>query len=101
MQSDMEGPVNIGSSEYVTVAELVDAVARVAGKKVAVRYIPGPVGVQSRNFSNARVYSLGWRARFSLEDGIGRTYPWITEQVRAARAEAHSAAPAPVETAVG
>jgi nucleoside-diphosphate-sugar epimerase len=101
MQSDMEGPVNIGSPEYVTVAELVDAVARVAGKKVAVRYIPGPVGVQSRNFSNARVYSLGWRARFSLEDGIGRTYPWITEQVRAARAEARSAAPAPVETAVG
>jgi hypothetical protein len=45
------------------------------------------VGVRSRNFSNARVYSLGWQARFSLEAGIGRTYPWVAEQVRRGRAE--------------
>ena len=93
MQSDpsagsgqrLEGPVNIGSPEYVTVKELVDTVAEVAGKRIKVQCVPGPVGVQSRNFSNARIYSLGWRARFSLKEGIGRTYPWIEAQVRAAR----------------
>jgi GDP-D-mannose 3', 5'-epimerase len=87
MQSGIEGPVNIGSPEYVTVAQLVDVVSRVARKQVLVRYVSGPVGVRSRNFSNARVYSLGWRPRFSLEDGIGRTYPWVAEQVRRHRAE--------------
>jgi GDP-D-mannose 3', 5'-epimerase len=86
VQSDLGVPVNIGSPEYVTVAQLVDVVARVAGKRVAVRYVPGPVGVRSRNFSNAQVYSLGWRPRFSLEAGIGCTYPWVAEQVRRIRA---------------
>jgi GDP-D-mannose 3',5'-epimerase len=91
VQSDLEVPVNIGSPEYVTVAQLVDVVARVAGKRVAVRYVPGPVGVRSRNFSNARVYSLGWRPRFSLEAGIGCTYPWVAEQVRRNKAAQHPA----------
>jgi len=57
----------------------------VAGKRINVRHVEGPVGVQSRNFSNARIYSLGWRAKYYLKDGIARTYPWIEEQVRAAR----------------
>jgi nucleoside-diphosphate-sugar epimerase len=96
MQSGLEGPVNIGSPEYVTVAQLVDVVSRVARKQVLVRYVSGPVGVRSRNFSNARVYSLGWRPRFSLEDGIGRTYPWVAEQVRRHRAENR---PAPARVA--
>jgi nucleoside-diphosphate-sugar epimerase len=90
MQSDLEEPVNIGSPEYVTVAQLVDVVARVAQKRVAAHYVAGPVGVRSRNFSNERVYSLGWRPRFSLEAGIGRTYPWIADQVRHHRAEQRS-----------
>jgi len=41
------------------------------------------VGVQSRNFSNERIYSVGWRSRFSLKDGIARTYPWVQAQVEA------------------
>jgi GDP-D-mannose 3',5'-epimerase len=101
MQSDLEGPVNIGSPEYVTVGELVDVIARVAGKRVAAHYVSGPVGVRSRNFSNARVDSLGWRARFSLEAGIGRTYPWIAEQVRRHRDEERSPPSAPARTAAG
>ena len=39
------------------------------------------VGVQSRNFSNARMYSIGWEAKVFLEEGIGLTYPWIEAQV--------------------
>ena len=82
MRSELEGPVNIGSPEYVTVRQLVDTVMAVAGKELHVNYVEGPVGVRSRNFSNARIESTGWRARYSLEEGIARTYPWIEEQVR-------------------
>ena len=85
MQSDLEGPANIGSPEYVSVDELIATVCEVAGKKVTNRYIDGPVGVQSRNFSNARIESVGWSSKFSLRAGIERTYPWIEEQVRASR----------------
>ena len=86
MQSDLEGPVNIGSSERVSVKELVDTVAEVAGKKIKIKYVPGPVGVKARNFSKSRIYSLGWRAKFSLKEGIARTYPWIEQQVLKAAA---------------
>jgi nucleoside-diphosphate-sugar epimerase len=84
-QSSLREPTNIGSSEYVSVADLVSTVAQAAGKDIRVRYIEGPVGVQSRNFSNERIYSIGWRARCSLSDGIARTYAWVHEQVRARR----------------
>lgn len=84
MQSDLEGPTNIGSGEYVSVKELVDTVMSVAGKDVGVRYVDGPVGVQSRNFSHARIQSLGWKAKFSLLDGIKKTSPWVEQQVLAA-----------------
>lgn len=85
MQSDLEGPVNIGCPQYVSVNELVATVAEVAGKTIQVKHVEGPVGVQSRNFSNERIYSIGWRARYYLKDGIARTYPWIEAQVRAAQ----------------
>jgi len=83
-RSELEGPVNIGSPEYVTVAELVSTVAGVAGKTIEPRYVDGPVGVQSRNFSHARIESLGWKAEVSLQEGIALTYPWINDQVQAA-----------------
>src|SRR5437899_3326491 len=85
MDSSVEGPTNIGTPEYVSVQQLVDAVAEAAGKRIGARYVPGPVGVQSRNFSNAKIYSTGWQPRVSLREGIGKTYPWIESQVRMAR----------------
>ena len=83
-RSDLEGPTNIGNPEYVTVAELVDAVARAAGKNIQPHYVDGPVGVRSRNFSNARIESLGWTAKVPLQEGIALTYPWIDAEVQAA-----------------
>jgi GDP-D-mannose 3',5'-epimerase len=85
MDSDLEGPANIGLPEYVSVMELVDTVARVARKRVTTKNVHGPVGVKSRNFSNDRIYSTGWKPKFSLRDGIQQTYPWIEAQVLAAR----------------
>ncbi|MBM4460574.1 MAG: NAD-dependent epimerase/dehydratase family protein [Chloroflexi bacterium] len=87
MHSDLQGPANIGNPEYVTVKELVDTVAEISGKRFNIQWVAGPVGVQSRNFNNERIYSTGWRARFPLREGIRRTYPWIAEQVRLARGE--------------
>jgi len=85
--SELEGPVNIGNPEYVSVAELVRVVTDVAGKSIKVKYIDGPVGVQSRNFSNQRIDSIGWRARYPLKEGIAHTYPWVLAQVRAQRTD--------------
>jgi nucleoside-diphosphate-sugar epimerase len=81
MDSDLDGPVNLGSGEYVTVRELIDTVIRVSGKDVGVDWVPGPVGVHSRNFSGARASSIGFDPRFSLEDGIRETYRWVEAQV--------------------
>ncbi|MDP3979995.1 MAG: NAD-dependent epimerase/dehydratase family protein [Chlamydiota bacterium] len=85
MHSDLEGGVNMGCPQYVSVKELVDTVADVAGKKIKIKSIKGPVGVESRNFSNNKIYSLGWRSKFNLRDGIKNTYPWIEEQVQKCR----------------
>ena len=86
MHSDLEGGVNIGCPEYVTVDELAQTVAEVAGKRIEIRHVDGPVGVQSRNFSNERIHSTGWRAEVFLKEGIERTYPWVEGQVRRASA---------------
>ncbi|MEI6972489.1 MAG: NAD-dependent dehydratase, partial [bacterium] len=75
----------IGCPEYVTVDELAETVAKAAGKRIKIKHVKGPVGVQSRNFSNERIYSIGWQSRFPLKDGIALTYPWIAEQVRQSR----------------
>jgi GDP-D-mannose 3',5'-epimerase len=95
MQSDLEGAVNIGCPEYVTVDQLVAVVAEAAKKRIQIKHVEGPVGVQSRNFSNGRIYSIGWQSRFPLRDGIARTYPWVLKQVRKAarKAAKESAAP--------
>jgi GDP-D-mannose 3',5'-epimerase len=85
MQSDLEGPVNLGSEERLTVADLVRTVIEVSGKRIKVKYVPGPIGVQARNFSKARIKSLGWEAKVSLKEGIARTYAWIEKQVKGAR----------------
>lgn len=85
MHSDLQGAVNIGCPQYVTVNELVETVAKVSGKEIDIKHIDGPVGVQSRNFSNERIYTTGWRAEHLLEAGIAATYPWIEEQVIAQR----------------
>lgn len=84
--SDVEEPTNIGSRQYVAVAELVEAVASVAGKSISVRWVEGPVGVRSRNFSNDRIESLGFVTRHSLLDGLRATCPRVEQQAGAARA---------------
>ena len=83
MQSDCDEPVNIGRKEYVSVDELVQVVAEVAGKTVNIKHIDGPVGVLARNFTNEKIHALGWESKVSLKEGIAQTYPWVKAQVEA------------------
>jgi GDP-D-mannose 3', 5'-epimerase len=85
MRSDLHGPVNIGSQDYLSVDELVSAVAEVARKKIDVVHVKGPVGVRSRNFSNRKIRSLGWAPKFSFREAVQITYCWVEKQAKAFR----------------
>jgi nucleoside-diphosphate-sugar epimerase len=83
MESDWEGPVNIGSDEMVTINQLVDIACEVAGKQLIKKHIPGPLGVRGRNSDNKLIHEkLGWRPNAPLKDGITKTYNWILDQVK-------------------
>ena len=82
MDSDFIGPVNIGSEEMVTINQLVDTAAKVAGKNVEKNHIDGPLGVRGRNSNNDVIRrELGWDYSQTLEEGIAKTYSWIKEQI--------------------
>jgi len=82
MDSEFMGPVNIGSEEMVTINQLVDTAAKVAGKKVEKNHIDGPLGVRGRNSNNDVIREkLGWDYSQTLEEGIDKTYKWISEQI--------------------
>jgi GDP-D-mannose 3', 5'-epimerase len=85
MHSNLENGVNIGRPEYVSVDTLALIIARIAGKTIRIKHIEGPVGVKARNFTHDRISSIGWASRFSLKDGLSRTYPWVKAQVEAAK----------------
>jgi nucleoside-diphosphate-sugar epimerase len=83
MESDFIGPVNIGSEEMVTINQLVETAAKVAGKVVQKRHkLDAPLGVRGRNSNNDLIREkLGWDYSQSLEEGIFKTYNWISEQI--------------------
>ena len=82
MESDFQGPVNIGSEEMVTINQLVDTAAKVAGKSVEKNHIDGPLGVRGRNSNNDLIREkLGWDYSQTLEEGIRKTYNWICGQI--------------------
>jgi len=83
------GPVNIGSEEMVTINQLVDITAKVAGKTITKKHISGPLGVRGRNSDNTLIREvLGWDYEQSLESGIEKTYRWVSEQILAKRDQA-------------
>ena len=82
MESDFQGPVNIGSEEMVTINQLVDTAAKVAGKMIEKNHIEGPLGVRGRNSNNDLIREkLGWDYKQTLEEGIRKTYTWIMGEI--------------------
>lgn len=80
-QNTIEVPVNIGTTEIVTVNELVEMLATISGKTVTRNHIPGPVGVLGRYQTVDKIKSLGWESKFSMVKGMEATYKWVEEQV--------------------
>ncbi|MGQ9581849.1 MAG: NAD-dependent epimerase/dehydratase family protein, partial [Armatimonadota bacterium] len=83
MQSDYHEPLNLGQDRLVTINQLADIIADIAGIRIVKKHVPGPQGVRGRNSDNTRLRQvLGWEPEISLEEGLARTYAWIEEQVR-------------------
>lgn len=81
MESDFQGPVNIGSDEMISINDLAKMIAEIAGKDIKLKHIEGPQGVRGRNSDNTMIEKeLGWRPSMPLMDGIIDTYHWIKER---------------------
>lgn len=81
-RSEFPGPVNIGSEEMVTINQLAEKIMNIAGKKLSIKHIEGPLGVRGRNSDNRLIKEkLGWAPSHKLEKGLIKTYKWINEQV--------------------
>jgi nucleoside-diphosphate-sugar epimerase len=83
MRSGHRAPLNLGQDRLVSVNELVDMVARIAGKRITKRYnLTAPQGVRGRNSDNTQLRQvLAWEPAVSLEDGLHETYRWIAQQL--------------------
>ena len=82
MQSDYPEPLNLGQDRLVTINQLVDMIADIAGLRIIKKHVPGPQGVRGRNSDNTRLQQiLGWEPEISLEEGLAHTYAWIEGQV--------------------
>jgi nucleoside-diphosphate-sugar epimerase len=86
MRSDYRSPLNLGTDRLVTINQLVDIVANVAGKRISKQHdLTKPQGVRGRNSDNSRLREvLGWEPSVSLETGLGRTYQWIQMELEKA-----------------
>jgi nucleoside-diphosphate-sugar epimerase len=83
MRSDYAEPLNLGQDRMVTINQLADIIAQIAGVRIVKKHVPGPQGVRGRNSDNTRLKDvLGWEPEISLEEGLARTYHWIEAQVR-------------------
>jgi nucleoside-diphosphate-sugar epimerase len=82
MCSDWTGPVNIGSEEMVTINQLAEIIMDIAGKKLSIKHVPGPLGVRGRNSDNKLIKDkLGWAPSYPLKKGLEITYAWVKNQV--------------------
>jgi nucleoside-diphosphate-sugar epimerase len=83
MYSDINEPINLGSSEMVSINQLVNIVEEIAGIKLERKYdLNAPKGVRGRNSENTLIKKyLGWEPSMPLRKGMKKTYDWINEQM--------------------
>ena len=85
-ESDVVGPLNIGSEEMITINRLAEVIMDIAGKKLSIRHIPGPLGVRGRNSDNRLIrQQLGWAPSRPIREGLKKTYAWIADQAASAK----------------
>jgi nucleoside-diphosphate-sugar epimerase len=83
MNSEFTGPVNIGSGEMITINGLAKMIMDIAGKKLAIKHVEGPLGVRGRNSDNKLIFEkLGWKPTQPLRRGIEKTYKWVQDEVK-------------------
>lgn len=83
MRSDFHEPLNLGQDRMVTINELADIIAEIAGIEISKKHIDGPMGVRGRNSDNTKLRDvLGWEPEITLEEGLKTTYDWIEGQVK-------------------
>src|SRR5664279_4464919 len=89
MYSNIEEPLNLGSSEMVSINQLVDIVEDIAGYKLERIYdLKAPKGVRGRNSENTLIKKyLGWEPSISLRKGMKKTYDWINDEMLNERKE--------------
>eukprot|EP01026_Neomeris_dumetosa_P000605 TRINITY_DN10151_c0_g2_i2.p1 TRINITY_DN10151_c0_g2~~TRINITY_DN10151_c0_g2_i2.p1 ORF type:complete len:286 (+),score=46.76 TRINITY_DN10151_c0_g2_i2:218-1075(+) len=81
-KSDFREPLNVGSSEMVSMNEMMEMVKGFEGKTLPIKHIPGPEGVRGRNSDNKLILEkLGWEPTIRLQDGLKNTYFWIKEKL--------------------
>ena len=81
-QKNYTGPINIGSEEMVSINKLAEIIMTIAGKKLTINHIPGPLGVRGRNSDNHQIRELlGWQPNYSLVKGLEKLYKWIEYQI--------------------
>ncbi len=84
MNSNFEGPVNIGSEEMISINDFAKLIISISGKTISIKNIDGPVGVNGRTSHNAlAIEKIGWQPHHTLLQGITKTYKWINDQVQA------------------
>jgi nucleoside-diphosphate-sugar epimerase len=80
--SECDSPLNLGSERMITINDLLFLIAKIAGKTLSIKNIPGPVGVMGRNSDNTLIKELiGWTPQDNLEQGLSNTYNWINSQI--------------------
>lgn len=83
MRSEVREPLNLGQDRLISINQLADLVAEIAGIRIVKKHVAGPQGVRGRNSDNTRLRAaLGWEPQVSLEEGLASTYAWIEEMVR-------------------
>ncbi|MFD0762120.1 NAD-dependent epimerase/dehydratase family protein [Lutibacter aestuarii] len=83
MNSNFEGPVNIGSEEMISINDFAKMIIKISTKNIQIKNIQGPEGVRGRNSDNNLIFkSLGWKPTQPLSIGVEKTYHWIYQKVK-------------------
>lgn len=90
MAADYPHPLNLGSDRLISINDLAALIARLAGRDITIKNVPGPQGVMGRSSDNSLIRSvLGWSPEDTLEQGLAATLSWIQSEMQKTKGESH------------